>query len=75
MDMKVYQWFNPANVDHIIAYKEARKTGKWAKGFLPEDKYYMDLMYDPGTEFFRAITQKIADAWVDQMLDSGLGGA
>lgn len=38
-EVKIVDWFNPFNVDHLRAYKILQDTGAWPKGFLPDFVY------------------------------------
>lgn len=62
--MKIDEFFDPHNPDHMVAYHDLCETGQWPIGFLPSD---LDYRYDPWWQV--KIVEKIADAWVSHMAD------
>jgi len=59
--MNITEWFDPYNVEHVIAYKYLRDNGVWPGGFLPADverRNFWNII----------IKNKIVDAWVEQVL-------
>lgn len=60
--MNIVDFFDPNNLDHVLAYEHLRKTGIWPDNFIPT-----------GTEFTPQwhvlITAKLADAYVDWKLE------
>lgn len=35
--MKIEDWFDTNNLEHLRAFEHLNKTGAWPVGFLPED--------------------------------------
>jgi hypothetical protein len=53
-------FFDPANIDHIIAYNHLQLHGTWPEGFIPDTveldaNWYLQLMI------------KMANYWVEYM--------
>ena len=65
--MRIDEWFDPANIDHIKAYHILMNTGMWPAGFIPDGMEFI-----PGWNIL--IMNKLADAWVYHMLKT-TGGA
>lgn len=59
--MKITDYFDPGNQDHLIAYRELRRNGEWPDGFLPHDvtipQHWQVLLM-----------QKITDAYLAEKL-------
>lgn len=62
--IKVHEWFDPYNVDHVHAYHHLQQTGSWPEGFIPED---MNIHVHFGWPVF--IAEKLATAYVNRVLD------
>jgi len=60
--MKITEYFDPDNMNHIKAYAHMQNTGFWPEEFIPKD-----------TEFpvcwNMIINGKIADRWVKYKLE------
>lgn len=58
--MKIDEFFDAYNAEHIRAYIHLQETGRWPEGFIPE-----------GTEFFPtwqvSLLNKMADCWIEQV--------
>lgn len=59
--MKISQWFNPRNLNHVKAYDHLQRIGTWPENFIPED-----ITFDSHWQFI--IRSDIADVYVDEML-------
>jgi len=59
--MKIEEFFNPYNMEHIKAYKNLITYGFWPVGFLPEDIEY-------SATWQAIIAFKMTSAWVEQVL-------
>jgi hypothetical protein len=59
--ISIYDWFDPNNIDHIIAYNTLCATGTWPKGFIPE---YVTL----SPTWHIELAAKLAYRWVEYML-------
>jgi hypothetical protein len=55
--MKLIDFFDPLNIDHLRAYQHLQKTGTWPKGFIPDNMEFDSLWYT-------MIQTKMADLWV-----------
>lgn len=61
--MKITEFFNPYNMEHIKAYKYLSIHGFWQEGFLPED-----IEYANNSTWQAVLAFKMADVWVEQVL-------
>lgn len=58
--MKISEFFDPWDVEHLKAYRYLEKTGRWPDGFLPAD-----IECPSGWEFW--VRDKIIQCWLDEM--------
>lgn len=65
--MKITEFFDPYNMEHIKAYKRLITHGSWQEGFLPED-----IEYSTGWQAILAF--KMANVWVEQVLAGNVVG-
>lgn len=65
--MKITEFFNPYNLEHIKAYKHLITHSAWQEGFLPED-----IEYDACWQAIIAF--KMANVWVEQVLAGNIIG-
>lgn len=56
------EWFDPNNINHVIAYSQLQRTGMWPERFLPE-KIYIEPNWQT------ILAYKMANAWIDYKLD------
>ena len=61
--MTIIEWFNPADIKHIWAWRELERTGRWPKNFIP-----FDIDIEVSHALFE-IMAKIANCWIVKMLD------
>lgn len=59
--MKITEFFNPYNMEHIKAYKHLLTYGFWPERFL-----LANIEYSTGWQAVLAF--KMADVWVEQVL-------
>ncbi len=59
--MRIDEFFDPYNLDHLKAYKHMKTKGKWPKNFIPD---YVE--FSPGWTIL--LWGKMADEWVKKML-------
>jgi len=59
--MRIDQFFNESNVEHLRAYRHLSKTGIWPEGFLPED-----IEFFPSWQM--ALMAKMAECWISLVL-------
>jgi len=59
--MKIIEWFDPKNVDHLKAYRHLQDNGLWPEGFIPENMEFM-----AGWQIF--IASSMADEWIQYKL-------
>jgi hypothetical protein len=64
--MRIYEWFDPDNIEHIKAYKELQETGTWPKYFYNEIK---DKGIELGPGWQLIVAYKLADKWIEYKLD------
>lgn len=64
--MKIEDWFDPHNENHIEAYQYLCQTGTWPEGFIPED-----VQCDHNWQIL--LWHKMADAWVGHMVSLDIG--
>jgi hypothetical protein len=65
--MRVDEWFDPKNREHMLAYKHLGLHGTWPEGFIPQDA-------DFPASWFPMIAAKIAHVYMTEFLsreDSG----
>ena len=60
--MKINDWFDPYDREHLEAYKHLNDTGCWPEGFVPED-----MEYPPAHQIL--IAGKLAACWVYHRLE------
>ena len=60
--MKITEWFDPKNIEHIKAYKHLRDKAFWPEDFIPKG-----MEFPSGWN--TVVTGKIADAYIEQMLE------
>jgi hypothetical protein len=63
MSLKIQDWFDPYDIDHVIAYKHLTQEGIWPAGFVPGY-----VTFNSG--WVVAILGKLADAWVKHRIPS-----
>ena len=59
--MKLDDWFNQHDLEHLSAYKQLCEAGAWPKGFIPQT-----LEFPEGWRGL--VSDKIAAAWVKEKL-------
>lgn len=59
--MRVEDWFDPNNLEHIEAYRHLTKFGEWPAGFIPDEAVFAPA-------WFPQIAAKMADCWAKHML-------
>jgi hypothetical protein len=60
--MKIEEFFDPYNIEHLKAWQHLEDTGFWPKDFIPKEiemSSYWNYM----------LQSKMADAWVKWKLD------
>lgn len=60
--MKIDDWFDPNNDEHLKAYKYLETNGYWQKGFIPEG-----IEFPNGWHIL--LVTKIADFYIQHKLD------
>lgn len=65
--MKLQDWFDPYNIDHIKAYDHLQKTGTWPEGFVSAGIEYSYLAIP-------AIQASISYAWTQKALNGHILG-
>jgi len=63
MMMNIVDWFDVNNLEHLKAYKHLGETGVWPTTFIPN-------FVEMGTLWYGRITSKIADEFVNKMLNN-----
>ena len=63
--MKIEDWFDPENIEHVKAYDELQQRGIWPKGFLPED-------IEMGNCWQVLLMSKLADKYIESKLKDGI---
>jgi hypothetical protein len=61
VEMKIEQFFDPKNIEHLKAYKVLQETGVWPKGFIPEE-----TEFGPGWQAVLAFT--MANLYVNEQI-------
>jgi len=61
--IKITDFFDPYNIDHIHAYKIMSNTGVWPKDFLPENIESKINGWDG-----LVLMKKCVNAWIEQAL-------
>jgi|GEM_PF-3884640 len=56
--MKMTDFFDPLNIDHLRAYKNLQLKGTWPEDFVPWD----DVEFEPNWQMM--LQSKMADLWV-----------
>jgi hypothetical protein len=56
--MKIIDFFDPYNFDHLQAYRHLEEHGQWPQGFLPDD-----IELDSGP-WVISLIKKMALAWL-----------
>jgi len=64
--VKLSDWFDPYNKDHIKAYRHLTKFGFWPKPFFEVIPDYVQTEGDPMWQV--VLVAKMAEAWVELML-------
>lgn len=59
--MKIDEWFDPHNIDHLKAYNHLRNYGEWPRDFLPDDLEYV-------FSWQMILMSKIANAYILEKL-------
>lgn len=60
--MRINEWFDPNDIDHVKAYVHLRD-----RGTLPDDFYIpCNIIFNEGWQSL--IISKMADAWVDYVI-------
>ena len=54
-------WFKPHERQHLRAYSEMRRTGRWPEGFLPHD---LQIPYG----WHDKLAHRIADEFIEEQL-------
>jgi len=55
--MKIDEFFNPLDIDHLHAYKHLQLKGSWPANFIPEDLEFT-------SNWQMTLQSKMADLWV-----------
>ena len=61
--MRIDEWFDPRNKEHITAYKQLQDTGIWPKDVIPDNMEFV-----LGWQIL--VMNKIADCWINHILKS-----
>lgn len=56
--MRIDEWFDPVNLQHLVAYKALEDNGMWPKGFIPEG-----MEFPPAWHI--SLMAKLADKWIE----------
>jgi len=59
--MKIVDWFDIKDVQHLKAYQHLQKTGSWPMGFIPAD-------VEISLAWQIEIIAKFANAYIEQQL-------
>lgn len=59
--MKIQDWFDPNNIEHLKAYRHLEEEGFWQAGFIPNY-----ITFDVGWQI--SILSKLANAWLNSKL-------
>lgn len=57
--MKLSEFFNPLDIDHLKAFYHLQTKGTWPPGFIPEEVYQ-----NMEPQWYMLIQAKMADLWV-----------
>ena len=60
--MKITEWFDPWDLNHIKAYDHLMSKGVWPEGFIPEGMEFPNLWYPH-------LTGMMAGMWVQFMMN------
>lgn len=60
--MTLDEFFNPHDINHVMAYRHLEETGSWPKGFLPEEVYN-----SMGPTWHVELVGMMAQAWLKHM--------
>jgi hypothetical protein len=60
--MKIEDFFDPYDIEHLKAWQFLENTAHWPEGFIPKNTEF-------GQYSFHMIKSKMADAWVKWKLD------
>ena len=66
--IRISDWFDPKNTEHMMAWAHLQNTGSWPKSFW--DKIVMDDRIDIHTGWQMAIAAKLADAFTQRKLEN-----
>lgn len=71
--MKISEWFNPKNIEHIKGYKHIQETGKWPQSLYEEIiqlENYNNLLYARSSdqEIIRVARIKMSECWVERFI-------
>lgn len=71
--MKISEWFNPRNIEHIKGYQHYQETGKWPQSLNEEiiqleDNNNLLYPWSSHPELIRFARIKMADCWVKRFI-------
>ena len=55
--MKIEEWFDVYDYDHLMAWQEVNRTGAWPEGFIPDD-------VEMTNNWQVLLMSNMADAWL-----------
>ena len=61
--MKINEWFDIGNIEHIKAYYQLQKCGTWSNGFIPDN-----VSFDQGWQI--VLMHKFANAYIEEKISS-----
>lgn len=61
--MKIIDYFDPTNIEHIEAYVYLEDTGQWPEGFVPDGMEFPNLWQV-------TLANKLASKWIEHMFNS-----
>jgi hypothetical protein len=65
--MTITEFFNPHNVDHMVAYDHVMATGRWPEGFIPEGTVFSSVWQVE-------LLGKMAYAWIEAVRNGHVFG-
>jgi len=60
--MKINEWFDVKNIEHVKAYHRLQNRGIWPNGFMPND-----IVFDQGWQI--VLMHKFANAYIEEKLE------
>ena len=65
--MNVAEYFDPYNMEHLLAYRFLKENGKWPEGFIPQEISDQPV-------WSRDVRIKMTEAWIEQVLAGNVIG-